>query len=137
MIRGCFRHCTGIGPKTAEVLCGCGFTSWDDCISKEDELPFKGKRRKRFIDEIRKSDGALDSHDLRYFTAAFPAAEQWRILNDYFSSAVFIDVETTGLSRYSCHVSVIAAYHRGNCIRSFMVRTWMIFCRLLIRLRSS
>ena len=64
--------------------------------------------------ELRESAGALDSHDLGYFTSSFPTAEQWRILAEYFDAAAFIDLESTGLSRYSCHASVIAAYYRGE-----------------------
>jgi uncharacterized protein YprB with RNaseH-like and TPR domain len=101
------------------VLQAGGFNSWDECLSRENELPFNGKRRKKFVEEIRKSAAALDSHDLEYFTASFPVAEQWRILDDYFHAATFVDVETTGLSRHYCHASVIAAYHRGE-LHSFV-----------------
>jgi uncharacterized protein YprB with RNaseH-like and TPR domain len=88
--------------------------SWDDCLTREEDIPFNGKRRKRLIDDIQKSLIALDSHHIDYFTAAFPAAEHWRILGNYFDRAAFIDVETTGLSRHSCHASVIAAFHKGQ-----------------------
>ena len=114
MIRECFRQFQGIGPKTAEVLSREGFASWDDCLIREEEMPFNGKRRNKLIDEIRKSQLAYDSHDIEYFTASFPTAEQWRILGNYFDRATFIDVETTGLSRHSCHASVIAAFHKGE-----------------------
>lgn len=114
MIQGCFRHLSGVGPRTAAALRGGGFNTWDDCIAKKDELPFNGKRRNRFISEVFESAEALSSNDLSYFTSSFPTAEQWRILHDYFESAAFIDVETTGLSRSSCHVSVIAAFYRGE-----------------------
>ncbi len=119
MIRGCFRHLTGIGPRTAEALSGCGFATWEDCMANENTLPFNGKRRKRFLAEVSESASALGANDIRYFTSSFPAAEQWRILNDYFGAAAFIDVETTGLSRNSCHASVIAAYYRGE-LHSFV-----------------
>lgn len=114
MIRECFRHFQGIGPKTAEALNQKGFLSWDDCITRKEEIPFNGKRRKTLIDDIQKSKRALDSDDIDYFAASFPTAEHWRILGNYFDRAAFIDVETTGLSRHSCHASVIAALYRGE-----------------------
>lgn len=119
MIRECFRHCQGIGPKTAEVLNQKGFVTWDDCLTRVEEIPFNGKRRKKLINDIQRSRLALDSHDIDYFTASFPTAEHWRILENYFDRATFIDVETTGLSRHSCHVSVITAFHRDE-MHSFM-----------------
>ena len=42
MIQECFRHVRGIGPKTASLLNERGFASWDDCLGREQELPFNG-----------------------------------------------------------------------------------------------
>jgi len=80
----------------------------------EHSIPFNGKRRKRFIDEIKRSIESYNKRDIGYFTGSFPTSEQWRILGDYLQTATFIDVETTGLSWNHCHASVIAAYHRGT-----------------------
>jgi hypothetical protein len=114
LIQECFRHFQGIGPKTAAALNENGFVSWDDCLTREEAIPFNGKRRNKLIEDIRKSRCALDSDDIDYFTASFPTAEHWRILGNYFPAATFIDLETTGLSRHCCHASVIAAFHRGE-----------------------
>ncbi|HOT43702.1 MAG TPA: ribonuclease H-like domain-containing protein [Spirochaetota bacterium] len=119
MIRGCFRHVPGIGPRTELVLNESGIVNWDDCIAKQDLIPFNGIRRKKLIDNIRKSIGFLESGDIGFFTASFPTSEQWRILAEYLHSATFIDVETTGLSWNYCHASVISAFHRGN-VHSFV-----------------
>lgn len=119
MIEGCFRHVQGIGPRTASLLIDSGIRTWDDCISREESIPFNGKRRKRFIEKIRKSIDSLESRDIGFFTSSFPTSEQWRILAAYLPSATFLDVETTGLSWNYCHASVISVYHRGV-IRSFV-----------------
>jgi uncharacterized protein YprB with RNaseH-like and TPR domain len=96
-----------------------GIATWEDCIAKQDSIPFNGKRRKSLLDNIRRSIDCLEAGDLRFFTTSFPASEQWRILAEYIDSATFIDVETTGLSWNYCHASVISAYHRGD-IHSFV-----------------
>ncbi|MBP7735871.1 MAG: ribonuclease H-like domain-containing protein [Spirochaetes bacterium] len=114
MIQGCFRHIHGIGPKTASRLNDLGFLAWEDCFSRESSIPFNGKKRKKFLEEIRRSIESYDSRDIGYFTESFPTSEQWRILGEYLPGATFIDVETTGLSWNYCHASVIAAYHRGE-----------------------
>jgi uncharacterized protein YprB with RNaseH-like and TPR domain len=114
LIQGCFSHVRGIGPKTAALLARNGFSTWEDCFSREHELPFNGDRRKRFIQEIRRCEQALHGDDVRYLISAFPTSEQWRILARYFGSATFVDVETTGLSWHYCHASVIAALYRGE-----------------------
>jgi uncharacterized protein len=118
LIHECFMHVRGIGPKTAALLGESGFSSWDDCFNRTDELPFNGKRRKHFIKELEQSAQALKREDIDYFISSFPTAEQWRILARYLKSAAFIDVETTGLSWHYCHASVIAAFYKGA-IHSF------------------
>jgi uncharacterized protein YprB with RNaseH-like and TPR domain len=118
-MQGCFRHIQGIGPKTASLLNESGIHTWDDCFSREEAIPFSGKRRKRFIENIRKSIDSLESRNIGFFTSTFPTAEQWRILSAYFDSATFIDLETTGLSWNYCHASIISAYHRGK-LQSFV-----------------
>jgi uncharacterized protein len=119
LIQGCFKHLPGIGPRTASALAVIGISSWDDCLARENEIPFRGRRRSEFMENVRQSIRARDERDLHYFTESFPTSEHWRILADYFPSATYIDVETTGLSWHYSHVSVIAAYHRGE-LHSFV-----------------
>ncbi len=114
MIQGCFQHLRGIGPKTASLLRENGILTWYDCIAREASIPFNGKRRSGFVDEIRKSINCLEAGDIAFFTSSLPTSEQWRILAMYLHSATFIDLETTGLSWNYSHASVIAAYHRGK-----------------------
>lgn len=119
MIDGCFRHIRGIGPGTESALRGRGFRTWDDCIRRSEDLPMRGDRRRQFLEAVTKSRGLLATHDIGELTALFPVSEQWRLLAAYLPRATFVDCETTGLSRYSSHISVIAAYHAG------MVRTFV------------
>lgn len=114
MIRGCFRHCRGIGPRTEETLRREGFRSWDDCLRRRDDIPFNGKRRKKFLEELQRSESALAAADIGYFATSFPTSEQWRILERYYRNATYIDMETTGLSWHYGHATVIAAYHKGE-----------------------
>lgn len=119
MIGGCFRHIRGIGSKTDAALRGRGFTSWHECLSREGEIPFNGRRRAAFIASVRSSLDALGAGHIDYFTESFPTSEHWRILADFFDCATFIDVETTGISWHASQVSVIAAHHRGK-LHSFV-----------------
>jgi uncharacterized protein len=120
LITGCFSHIRNVGPRTESTLRERGFLTWEDCLCREDELPLQGRRRKDFVEGIRKSQDMLERHDLRSLTSAFPVSEQWRILGSYLDRATFVDCETTGLSRYYSHVSVIAAHHRGE-IRTYVL----------------
>ncbi len=114
MINKTFSHIKGIGPKTESKLKELGFYSWNECLKRKDHLPLKAAKKDNFISEINESIEALSAEDLLYFTSKFPQKEQWRILGTYFKNATFFDIETTGLSWYDSHVSVIAAYQNGK-----------------------
>lgn len=119
MIDGCFRHIRGVGPGTEAVLRERGFLTWDECMKRNADLPMGGGRRRAFLEALSESRDLLDNDDIGALVALFPVSEQWRLLAAYLRRATFLDCETTGLSRNSSHVSVIAAYH-GGMVRTFL-----------------
>ena len=106
-----------MGPKTESQLKGNGFHTWEDCLQRHSDLPFNGKRKERFLYHLFESCTALDDNNISYFVSTYPTKEQWRILAKYHGEATYFDIETTGLSLYDNHISVIAAYHRGKLYR--------------------
>ena len=114
MIENTFVQCEGIGPKTELKLKLMGFQSWDDCLENPKELPFKGERKDDFIRELVDSKEALEFQDIHYFVQRLPHREHWRILADFYDKATFFDIETSGLSAYECHATVITAYGQGK-----------------------
>lgn len=114
MIENTFIQCEGVGPKTELKLKLMGFQCWDDCLQNPKELPFKGKRKDQFIRQLVESKEALAFEDLHYFVQRLPHREQWRILADFYERATFFDIETSGLSPYESHATVIAAYGQGE-----------------------
>jgi hypothetical protein len=71
-------------------------------------------------DEVRaaaeRSSRALQADDVSYFTAAFPSAEQWRVLAQWFEQASFFDIETSGLEADSL-VTLVCCFHGGQPLR--------------------
>ena len=49
-------------------------------------------------DELRTADMALRRYETSYFAGHLSKGEQWRCIRDLSSRAVFLDIETTGLS---------------------------------------
>ncbi|HAM52991.1 MAG TPA: hypothetical protein DCP92_20685 [Nitrospiraceae bacterium] len=87
---------------------------WEDIISRPQLIPLGKKSRDRLLVETRESLDALESNQIGYFTDRFSQSEHWRILSRYFPRASFLDVETTGLSRYSAKITTAACYHLGE-----------------------
>lgn len=114
MIQGCFNHVYGIGPVTETRLRALGFLTWQDCIDNEKDIPFNSSRRKHFIDSLKHSQEVYEGNDIRELVRLMPVKEHWRILAEYFDRAAFFDIETTGLSWYSSHISVISALYQNE-----------------------
>jgi uncharacterized protein YprB with RNaseH-like and TPR domain/predicted nuclease with RNAse H fold len=60
------------------------------------------------------SASALRNRDLRYFVDRLPASEHLRILKDRVADALYLDIETTGLSPHHSGITVIGALFRGE-----------------------
>ena len=114
MINRTFLHCRGIGLKTEYRLKSAGFGTWEDCLSKPDDLPLNPKARVQFLTRLEESQTALKNKDIAYFTTHYPTREHWRILATYYELATFFDIETSGLSSYNNFVTVITAYFQGE-----------------------
>ncbi|MBN1531718.1 MAG: ribonuclease H-like domain-containing protein [Spirochaetes bacterium] len=118
MIDRVFSHCPGIGPGTEERLRRAGVHTWDDLIAAEG-APLRGSLRERALGVVSESLEARHQGRIDFFTGCFPTREQWRILHEYLHRATFFDIETTGLSWYENHPTVITAFHRGE-LRTFI-----------------
>ena len=59
---------------------------------------------------IDKSVTALERADARFFAAHMPREEWWRLYPSFESKAVFLDIETTGLSHYYDEITVVGLY---------------------------
>jgi len=118
MLDRVFSHCPGIGPRTEARLAEMGVCTWDDFISSG-KLPLGREKRDRAEDIISRSIEARRKGDIGFFVKHFPGREHWRVLREYLPRATFFDIETTGLSWYESHATVITAYHRGD-VRAFI-----------------
>lgn len=114
MIENTFVLCDSIGPKTDLKLKALGFQNWQDCLENPKALPFQGERKDRFIRDLVNSQEALEFQDLHFFMKRLPQREHWRILADFYPQATFFDIETSGLSPYDSHATVITAYGQGK-----------------------
>jgi uncharacterized protein YprB with RNaseH-like and TPR domain len=114
LIDECFIHLEGIGEKTSEKLKELGFMNWQQCMDNTGSLPFNGNKREKFIRNILDSQKAVEESDIAYLVANYPTREHWRVLAEFFHEATWFDIETTGISWYDNHATVISAYMDGK-----------------------
>lgn len=136
MIEQTFLHMAGVGHATEQRLWRNGFRSWDHLRealnsgwSSGDVLRDRRVQR-RLFDDTGSSEkhartlawlGCLDAsrksweqRDYRFFTDLLRPSDHWRLLASVWKEALFLDIETTGLSSELHYATVIGALYQGK-----------------------
>ncbi len=137
VIRHTFLHLPAVGPSLERRLWKAGFQDWDglwqaltsgrsarECtrVSQQREL-FNEPTGKdelnndkltiQWIDRLDESRSALEMARYEYFLEQLRPSAHWRLLPAVIDRALFLDIETTGLSREHHYVTVIGAQYEG------------------------
>lgn len=109
MLLSTFQHLRGIGAKKEIGLWGSGLISWDDVeLRREPQLSlfptFSNGSRNGLFYFSRK---ALEENDAEFFAKNLPRQEYYRIALTFPAKTLFLDIETTGLSRYYDTITVV------------------------------
>jgi len=118
MITSSFIFIPGIGEKTEERLWKSGVLTWDDF--KKADVPFLNETKKRIIEDyLELGRDALDRKDSSFFAENLPKEEYWRLYKDFRDETLFLDIETTGLSRHYDVITLIGTSD-GHNIKIFL-----------------
>ncbi|MBN3869512.1 ribonuclease H-like domain-containing protein [Nostoc sp. JL33] len=109
MLLSTFQHLKGIGAKTENELWRSGIVSWDDWELKQaTQLSIvdinTDKSRNNFIQASRK---ALEDENTDFFAENLTRSEYYRIALSFPKKTMFLDIETTGLSRYYNNITLV------------------------------
>src|SRR5258707_13825008 len=102
MLTCTFRHFKGIGAKTERELWRSGVSSWADFELRHGvQLSmFSLESEDEDLVQVWDSKRAFNEEDADYFARGLPKQEHYRIALSFPSKTMFLDIETTGLSRY-------------------------------------
>lgn len=116
MLNSTFRHFKGIGAKTEQDLWRSGVCTWDAFKAKHSvQLSmFDTTETDDAFTEVLRSKSALDCGDADYFARHLPRREHYRIALGFPSDTLFLDIETTGLSRYYDTITVVGWSTEGD-----------------------
>jgi len=117
-LRNSFIAVDGIGERTERELWRAGVTRWGafDGPTVPGVGPTLAERIESFVTE---AGPRLERGDAGYFAATLPDRERWRLFEDFRDRAVFLDIETTGLSPRRDDVTVVSV-HRGGETRTLV-----------------
>lgn len=109
-IENSFIPVRGVGEHTERELWRQGITQWD-AFDPSAVGPKTARRIEAFIESGRPR---LEAGDARFFATRFPSHSRWRLFENFGSEAVYLDIETTGLSRRRHDVTVVSLHRAGE-----------------------
>jgi len=118
MLNSSFIHIQGIGAITEQRLWETGFRDWDS-FSGDITIPFPAGRKYFLEKGIEESRRHLANRNPVYFSKHLPSNQCWRLFPEFRESAVYLDIETTGLDRYFNDITTIALYD-GQSIKTYV-----------------
>lgn len=113
MLLSTFQHLKGIGKKTERGLWLSGALSWDDWEAKQ-AIQLSLFADNEFQDSLLYSSRkAFKEEDAEFFAKRLPPSEYYRIALSFPYKTIFLDIETTGLSKYYNNITLVG-WSMGN-----------------------
>jgi uncharacterized protein YprB with RNaseH-like and TPR domain len=107
-----------VGERTERRIWEQGVLTWDDFLDAETVSPFSRERKLVADETLQLAKEAIDERATGFFADRLPNREVWRLYPSFRDDVVFLDIETTGLSRYSAITVVGLA--RGDRFRALV-----------------
>jgi len=119
MLKNTFVHIKGIGCVTERRIWKSGIRTWKDYIENWSKLKMPESKKRFILKNVEESLNELKAGNHGYFRTILPKSELWRAYKEFESSAVFLDIETTGLGFEKHDITVIGLFD-GKKIKTFI-----------------
>ncbi len=114
MLTSTFVHLNGIGSFTERRLWEEGIADWT-AFRRQSRLSGISPSRKALYDaDLAAAQDHLDRRNARYFAGCLPTRDHWRLFRTFGVGALYLDIETTGLSAHDGQVTVVGLYRNGR-----------------------
>ncbi|TQS83003.1 ribonuclease H-like domain-containing protein [Candidatus Methanomassiliicoccus intestinalis] len=113
MIRRTFLILPSLGKKKEVNLWKEGILDWNDFVSTSKIKGISAERKENMDALLLRADQSLENRQSEYFSKILPSVEHWRMLDNFWDDAAYLDIETSGRSRYAS-VTVVGIYYKGK-----------------------
>lgn len=110
MLTHTFCHLPGIGPAKEQQLWNRGILTWEQALAASDT--------QALCPGLLESINRFDRGDAAYFSDRLSSGLQYRLFESFQHTAVYLDIETTGLSPWD-EITTIAMYD-GKKVRYYV-----------------
>jgi len=110
MLTNSYIHLPGIGATTERKIWDCGIKSWDEFREEPHRAGLPESKLRSILEGIGTSKEKLNARDHIYFANNLPKKEHWRAYREFKDHAIFLDIETTGLSPYYNEITMIGVH---------------------------
>ncbi|MBI5254863.1 MAG: DUF429 domain-containing protein [Burkholderiales bacterium] len=111
MLRVSLQVLQGVSAKKEAALWNAGIRSWDDYerhfFPQRSLIENDSEQSSSASVELRRLREALVARDVAFFADRLERSEHYRIVLEFPEDALFLDIETTGLSRYYDQITLI------------------------------
>ncbi len=114
MLRNTFLHLPGIGPVRERALWQRRILDWDGFLAAVEGGRLRDGIYKAAAPVVHQSVAAAAGGDARFFDGLLPRSETWRLYPEFMDRALFLDIETTGLSAQFDQVTMIGTLGDGK-----------------------
>jgi len=114
MLQHTFVHLPGVGPRRERALWEQGILDWNRLLATAEPGQGRERIRESWLQLVRGSVDALASGDVGFFKPLLPSREVWRLYSEFAGRALFLDIETTGLSGDYDEITLIGALGNGE-----------------------
>lgn len=118
MLQQTFIHLPGVGEVNEQRLWRAGVRSWQDFVAGHEAGKFRGRRIERAIAQVQESIVRYAQSEWSFFDGVIPSPHKWRAFADLGKSALYVDIETTGMGGAD-DITVIGLYD-GREVRSYV-----------------
>jgi uncharacterized protein YprB with RNaseH-like and TPR domain len=102
-----------VGDKTERRIWDQGVQTWDEFLDREIVSPFSAKRKEAADGTLREAKTAMNLRTTTFFSERLHSRDIWRLYPTFADDALFLDIETTGLSRHSA-ITVVGLARGGH-----------------------
>jgi len=113
MIRNSYIFLPKVSKKKELQIWKQGINDWDSFLAKEDIKGISEKSKLKYNNMIREAKRELHNLNPGYFINKLPSPEMWRIYDFFKEEAVFLDIETSGVSGDS-YITIIGLFDGIN-----------------------